>query len=585
MFVKITKRKHGKKTYRSLLIVRNKRVKGKVVQETLASFGNPDKLTSKDIDSITKGLKKAIGELVVSQDQVFFESALDFGDIYLVNKIWEQLGMDEIIHKLQRKTKFKFDLSDYIKVMVINRLSDPKSKLGIFRWLEGVHIPGIDKGEIHYENILRAMDFLHMHKKEIEEFLYEQMKTLFDLEVTVVFYDVTSSYVYTEMEDDGFRRLGFSRDRRRDLKQICIGLVITQEGIPIMHRVFPGNQPDKTTVAEVVSDLNKHFKIGQCIFVGDRGMLTKDNIELLESLEIPYILAIPRRNNLLLSKHIYSYEQALKEARKKEGKVERLIHELLIEEAERFDVDSGECEDNGDQSEEVELKKKTRLIFEYSQSADERHKRIRTRQLEAADKVKKKLLRRLKSKKNKKGRPLTQAGAIARFSQYLGKRRIRRFYHLDHIETLDEIKKDRTTLLWENAIDGMLAVITTASDLTKEQVIEQYRDLSDIERCFRLRSLKTSFDLRPIHHWTKNRIKAHVHICVLALLVSRIIRRKLRKSDIKKDETIIMEKLKTIRAVEASINGETVRGITRVREKQLSLFDSMEVPPPTPNDL
>jgi hypothetical protein len=145
--------------------------------------------------------------------------------------------------------------------MVVNRLCDLRSKLGLLAWLEGVWVPGIDREAVTYDNRFRAMDFLVGQKKDVEKEVFESVRTLFDEELEMVFYDLTSSYLEGErsVTAEDVRRYGYSRDHRGDRQQIVIGLVTTTDGIPIAQHVLPGNALDRKTVEDVGKDLRERL--------------------------------------------------------------------------------------------------------------------------------------------------------------------------------------------------------------------------------------------------------------------------------------------------------------------------------------
>ena len=193
------------------------------------------------------------------------------------------------------------DVIANLKVLVANRILDPMAKLHILDWMEGVYFPGIDRGQIDCNHLLRSMDFLIEHKRELEPLLGSPILTLFDNALDLVFYDLTSCYFEIDSEDKGqkdskkkgksaLRNYGHDRDGS-GCPQVVVGLVMTKDGIPLCHYVFPGETPDKSTLKEVVDDIRERFPIKRCIVVGDRGILTEDNLKVLSDAELDYIVA------------------------------------------------------------------------------------------------------------------------------------------------------------------------------------------------------------------------------------------------------------------------------------------------------
>lgn len=195
--------------------------------------------------------------------------------------LFEKVALNKIISKLLKNHKFEFNLLETIRVMVINRLCDPLSKHGIIlRWLRRVYSPewetfNIDKSDkTKVDRFYRAMDFLIKYKNEIERELYLNMRDWFSLKVDLVFYDITSTYFESSVSE--LADYGYSRDQKPNNKQLLLGLVMT-DGLPIAHYVFKGNTSDKTTVKQMVDDIEKRFQIKKVIFVLDRGMISNEN--------------------------------------------------------------------------------------------------------------------------------------------------------------------------------------------------------------------------------------------------------------------------------------------------------------------
>lgn len=230
----------------------------------------------------------------------------------------EKLGLEELVKAMLRKKKVELDYGNWIKMMVVNKLSDQKSKLGIFEWLSGIWWPnhGFDemvlerpneveekeKNEIRKKEVMkfyRGLDYLLEMKEEIENHLYWKFRDLFSMEVDLVFYDLTSSY-FEGRGPEGFAKLGYSRNHEPGKPQVVIGLILCN-GLPIGHEVFEGNRVDKKTVKEIVDKIKNQFKIKRCIFIGDRGLISKENLDVLEkdrdSEGFESILALCNRRN------------------------------------------------------------------------------------------------------------------------------------------------------------------------------------------------------------------------------------------------------------------------------------------------
>jgi transposase len=205
--------------------------------------------------------------------------------------------------------KVKLEVEKYVETMVINRCVDPLSKLGVTRWIERTcykEMKGYEDLPLDVTYFYRSMDQLLKIKDEIELAIFEKLRNLFSINVKLTFYDITSTFFYTENCSIG--KNGHSRDNRPDREQIVIGVVTSYEGYPIKHYVFEGNTKDETTVTDVVKELKKSYNIEETTFVGDRGMITKLNLDRLEGEGFDYIMGVKHRQDeictMLLSEQV-----------------------------------------------------------------------------------------------------------------------------------------------------------------------------------------------------------------------------------------------------------------------------------------
>ena len=174
--------------------------------------------------------------------------------------------------------------------MVFNRLLDPHSKLGVCDWVKTQAIPEVTAREIPLHHYYRSLDYLMRHKESLEETIFWKVADLFTLDLSLVFYDLTSSYFTGE--GCPLAKHGYSRDHRPDCRQIEIGLLVNRDGLPIAHEVWEGNTADPKTVPDTLDALAERFRLKWCVFVGDNAMATPDNITLLRAKDYEYIVSM-----------------------------------------------------------------------------------------------------------------------------------------------------------------------------------------------------------------------------------------------------------------------------------------------------
>jgi transposase len=549
MYVRTVPSKQKHATYHTVQIVESYRDRTKSkhpITRVLGNLGQVEKITDRDVDNIINGLCKALGR--PTSEDATWEDAWDFGHVFALLGIWKHLKIGTILKQKAKKTGQSFDLEAHIRLMTINRLCDPQSKLGLLTWLEGVYLPGIQREEVKYHHLLRAMDWLIEHKEEIEKKIANRILTLFDQEVDLVFYDITSSYFEGDQSitPEDIRRYGYSRDHRPERRQIVIGVVMTRQGIPLCHHVFHGATPDKSTVREVVKDLKERFGLKQVVFVGDRGMLSEENLEYLLAEDLGFIVCHRLRKNNEIKALLSDTQESLY-TDPEAGEQYREEHREGVKFVMAYDPEVAAA-----------VRKRREIALEKANAFIED---IRTR------------LRKAREGKSR-GRPLTPEGALLQVRDYLKRHNILRCYklELDPQQGL-RVTSDSQARRWENLIDGKLVVETTLTDLAPSLVIKRYKELQIIERGFRC--LKSTLKLRPVYHWTEPRIRAHVFICVLALQMERFMAARLEGT--KTSVQTALEKLRQIKAGHFTLNSVPKPMLMAPGEEHKAIYRQLEL--------
>jgi transposase len=563
MYARVVTSKQSGRIYRSVQIVESHRDPekgGKPRTRVLLHLGNVDDLAGEKIDRLVDGLLRAVGRPVEEPGEVDVPFALDFGHVWAVMGIWRQLRIGTILKAKAASSRREFDLEEHIRLMVINRLCDPKSKLGLLAWLEGVWVPGIDRESVTYDNLLRAMDFLIEQKADVEKEVFSAVRTLFDEQLEMVFYDLTSSYFEGErsITDEDVRRYGYSRDHRKDRRQIVIGMVTTTDGIPIAHHVLAGNTLDRKSVEGVVQDLRDRLGIKGVTFVGEGGILSAPNREAIREAGMDYLIAHALRRDADSLDLLKRCETELERARQEERALVLAGGMYGVRPDDHFAV-----------SYDPEIARTAR---------ENRQERLRLADV-AIEEVLASLKRASDPTVRQRGRKLTPEGAQLRIHDYLRDHEAGRFYqvHLDEEAPLGlRVAPDEEARAFEGKIDGILIVEGSRRDFTPEEMIEKYRSLAEIERSWR--ALKSTLHLRPVFHWTENRIRAHVFLCVLALTMERVMRKKL--SAIATSVPTALTLLKRVRAGKATVGRKTVPILTNVGKPAKEVYDQLGVSAP-----
>ena len=542
MFIRIVQHKSEKKNYRHIQIAESYRdpEKGNSPRtRILYNLGALDELGEEQIIRLAAGLMKAIGKALTLPE---LKNAKDFGHVYAVQSVWDKLGLSKALERAGISGKANTDFCSMIRWLVFNRLCEPCSKLALLDWTQSVFAP--EATGLSYHNLLRAMDRLINIKEKAEPLIAQAVLDPKE-PVDMVFYDITSTYFEGDksIQDDDLRRYGYSRDHREDRRQVVIGLVMTSSGIPLCHHVFSGNTVDKTTVAQVVSDLKKRFQLRRVIFVGDRGMLSDGNLAHLIEEGLDFIVAHSVRGNTLAQEVIQNLKKQINP----------------VSEDEQF------CEDT---------REGVRFIMAYSKEIAEQSKASRQERLEKADAWLKPALERLANPASK-GRKATPQGVYDRIRDYLRDHNLLRWYQMELANETLSLNKNRKALNWEATVDGVLLLETSDMTLPPKDIVKHYKELAEVERGWRC--LKSSLQLRPVYHWTERRIRAHIFICVIALQMERWMRNKLQSVSVGK----ALRTLQQVKVGELCFGEKTVLMPTTLTAEHKEILKKLGVTQPT----
>ena len=375
--------------------------------------------------------------------------------------------------------------------------------------------------ELH--SIYRSLDLLSASKEKIETELFNRNRNLFNMQIDVVFYDVTTFHFESQKADE-LRDFGFSKANKVNEVQVVMGLLIDREGRPIGYELFKGNTFDGHTLIIILKKLKEKFKINQVVIVADKGLNSKLNFKEIKSNGFDYIVSSRIKN---MSKSIQ--EKILS----KDGYIEK--GEASDDETEfRYKVIDYEnkffyYDENTERKEEIILKEK--LVCTYSSKRAKKDSSDRERAIEKAKEIlEKKDYGKLKNKKGYKKYINVEA------KQTPG-------YSLDE----EKIKND-------SRFDGYYAIVSSRLDLSPQEVIEQYHNLYKIEESFRI--LKSTMKTRPIYLRTKSHIEGHFVICFFAFMLERELELRLRKRKIDYSSEKIKEALNSLEFSEIELEKE-----------------------------
>ena len=234
----------------------------------------------------------------VNINRVYIERIRQFGDIYLGLILWKKLKFDEAFYKLQLSGHEEIDWPLIFCLLTLARFCSPSSELAIAEsWYEKTALEdllGIPVKMVNEDRLYRGLDQILPHKEALSKHLQDRYEDLFGAKFDFLLYDVTSTYFEGQCKKNPKAKRGYSRDKRPDCLQVCIGLVVTEEGLPIAYEVFDGNKRDVSTLEDIIEQMEEKYGKANRIWVLDRGIVSEENIDYLAERKAYYIVGTPR---------------------------------------------------------------------------------------------------------------------------------------------------------------------------------------------------------------------------------------------------------------------------------------------------
>lgn len=507
----------------------------------LYHFGRADELDPDAIRRLIGSLSRALpaGEALVAAapSELAFLESRPLGGAWALDQLWRKLGLPEILARALRGRRLDPSAERALFALVANRALAPSSKLSCAAWVsERVAISGL--ADLSDDACYRAMDWLLEIEAEIAEQVYWSVATLLNLEVDLLFFDTTSTYFETdaadppsEGADKGFRTYNaHSKDHRPDLPQVVIGLAVTREGIPIRVWTLPGNTSDQVLIRSVKDDLLA-WKLGRVVWVTDRGFNSAQNRRYLQRAGGHYITGEKLR----------SESAEAKAALARQGRYHTVAGNLEVKEVV---LDEGVMRD--------------RFVVCRNPAEATRDAAVRDRllaQLEAAI---------AGSDERSPAERETLAGTLR------GKPTYRRFLR---VTAAGSLRIDRAAVAADARLDGKFLLRTSDPTLSAADVATGYKQLLEVERAWR--DMKTTLELRPVYHRKEARIRSHVLLCWLSLLLIRLAEQ--AAGDTWRNLRFELEKLHLVRF--AGSAGDVLQR-TELTTRQAAILRALDVAEP-----
>jgi transposase len=464
------------------------------------------------------------------------ERVRTFGDVWLALGLWRLLELDELLKKLMPEGREDVPWPTIAAILAIARFCRPKSELHIeTTWYRDTALDdllAVPSAKVHTDRLYAGMDHVLPLKEALEKHLRGRVGELFAPSHELLIYDVTSTYFEGQCADNPMAKRGHSRDHRPDCLQVCIGLVVTEDGLPLGYEVFDGNRHDSTTLETIVNTMERKYGRSQRIWVLDRGMVSEANLQMLRARDGRYIVGTPKATLRRFEQHLLDQDWAEVQPG---VDVKRVV---------------------GDTDQE---------IFVLARSRDRRakeqamHAKFVTRVEEGLQGLHKSIA---------SGRLKKEADAQRRLGRLLQKNsRAAKAFNVK-IETLAAPEgKAHLRITWEkdpewaryaDLSEGCYLLRTNVTDLEPAALWKQYIQLTEAEWAFRIS--KEELRLRPVWHQKKERVLGHILVCFLAYVMWKTLAQWMRQSGLGDAPRSLLDELAKIRSGDVVLPTKSIAG-------------------------
>jgi Transposase DDE domain len=466
----------------------------------LYNFGREDELDKDAVRRLVAALSRLLdpAEALAASEpgELSVTASRPAGGVHALDQLWLRLGLGDAVRRTLAGRRLSPGTERVLFALVANRALAASSKLAAADWVcEDVHVDGLD--EVDDDACYRAMDHLPAIERSLAEQAYFQVTDLLNLEIDLLFFDTTSTYFETEEADEdvprdergervapgskeqageaGFRAHGKSKDSRDDLPQVIVGMAVTRDGIPVRVWSWPGNTADSGLIRQVKKDL-REWTLSKVIWVADRGFTSAENRRLL----------MQGGGGYIIGEKLRSGSAEAKAALSRQGRYKTVRDNLQVKEV--------RLGDDGD-----------RFIICFNPDQAERDAAVRARLVAHLEEI----------IGGTDGLSPAERGRIE--GSLAAKPGLKRFLRVTPGGLL---RTDKAKIAAEENLDGKYLLRCCDPHMTTEDIALGYKQLLQVERGWR--DMKQVIDLRPVYHRREDRIRAHVVLCWLALLLMRV---------------------------------------------------------------
>jgi len=498
------------KEYRYYYYVESKRINGK-----------PKPVNQKYLGTAEKVLEKVISAERPLQERVLYSNEAEFGAVALIYDIADRLGIADIVDGILPKRKQGASVGTYILTAAINRATNPSSKSGLAEWYSDTCLPmltGLKPSVFTPQNFWNNTCIPAGELDKIEDVILERMLDTYDIDTTQIIYDATNFFTYIDtMQDSELAKRGHNKEKRNDLRIVGLSLMVSPDhAIPLLHDTYPGNMSDAKEFPVMVQKLKSRYeaitkRATDVTIVFDRGNNSEENIALLDSggVKLHYVGGLKKNQATELYNIDLSEYEPLRSPSLEGQSAYRIEMDVFGKRLEVVITYNPELEEGQMQGILINIEKTNAKLLDLQQR-----------------------LMRWASGEITRGKRPTKESVACAVEKILAVEYMSDIFLYEVLESggnvhlvyrhsdvaLEDIRRVHL---------GKTVLFTDRKDFTNEQIVSAYRNAWHVEKSFKQMKDTKHLTVRPMFHWTDEKIRVHIFTCVLAYRLCSLLVREL----------------------------------------------------------
>jgi hypothetical protein len=485
---------------------------------------------------------------------VSVERVREFGEVYLALALWRRLGLDTALREVIAAGEEEIPWETVACVLTIARFCGQKSELGVAeRWYRRTALEdllGVGWAKVNDDRLYRGLDALRAQKEKLTAHLLARYQSWFGVRFEFLLYDVTSTFFEGQAAGGSLAQRGHSRDQRPDCRQVCIGLVVTPEGLPLAYEVFAGNRVDVTTVQTIVTTMENKYGQPERLWVLDRGMVSEANLAWLRARKASYIVGAPKAQ-------LRQFEAALRDETGWQHVREEVEVKLVTAPGaseEQFVL----CRSVARREKETAmLRRQQERLFAQLLKID---RSLRPRSAAQPG----------TGKRTRSPKPSSGSAIERRIGRWLG--RYPAAAKLFEVGVALDAHQTPCGLViacrwergaWAHRAHGAYLLRTNCLEKNPVKLWLWYLQLQQAEAAFR--TSKSDLHLRPVFHHKDERVDAHLFVCFLALALWRTLEMWMHGKGLGTCARQLLDEVATIKSLDVVLPVRTAAGTTPLR--------------------